>query len=328
MHQSPDHIMTDISTRNAAGGGGGGGRFVRIGAAVVLVGVLWLLYGVQGNAQEVQRHGRSAIGWMVKRWSGSGGDLSHGWIIPLVAGFAIWRQREKLALAEKKPSCVGLLVIVLSLVLHWVGYRSQLTRLSLFSLVGLLWGIPYYLYGPAVARLLIFPCSYLIFCIPFSFLSSITVPLRLLAGSITTALLNGLGIAAVRSGTAIHSAAAGGFNFDVADACSGLRSLLAMTALTAVYAWVTQKTLLKKWILFVCAVPLAIVGNISRILTIALVAQVFGQQRAWDVYHKYSGFIVFSVAILLMACLGSILDTDYRERFRKWRHQHTSTSLS
>jgi len=171
---------------------------------------------------------------------------------------------------------------------------------------------------------LIFPCAYLIFCIPLNFLDTISFPLRIFAASASTSILNGLGIAAERSGSAIYSGAAGGFNFDVADPCSGIRSLLAMTALTAVYAYFTQKTLLKKWILFLCAIPLAMIGNMARIATIALVAQAFGERLALTLYHDYSGYVVFAVAIGFMVAIGSALNVNYREVWQQWKHANLS----
>ena len=275
--------------------------------AVLALCALILLYGVQGNAQEAHRLGPSVIGWMAMRWSGSGGDLSHGWLIPLVSAYLLWRRRRELAGARKQPCGAGLAVVALALVLHWIGFRTQLTRLSILSMILLLWGIPLTLLGRQVARLLLFPCAYLLFCIPLSFLDSVTVSLRIIASTISTVLLNGLGIAATQSGTAIYSAAGGGFDFDVADACSGLRSLLAMTALTAVYAYLTQEGQWRKWVLFLCAVPLAMLGNVVRIVTIALVAGGFGVDVAMKIYHNLSGFIVFTVAILAMMGVGRLL---------------------
>lgn len=275
--------------------------------AVLLLATLALLFGVQGNAEEVAQHGRSAIVWMVKRWNGSGGDLSHAWAIPLVSAYALWLRRGALRQAAARPNRAGYLLVVAALLLHLIGVRAQLTRLSLLSMIGLLWAMPFTLYGWAVARLLLFPCAYLLFCIPFSFLDSITVPLRILASGAAAVLLNGLGIAATQAGTAVYSAAGGGFNFDVADACSGLRSILAMTALTAAYAQFTQRGWWRQWLLFLSSVPLAIVGNIVRIVSIALVAQFFGQERAMVVYHDYSAYIVFVTAISLMMGLGRVL---------------------
>lgn len=274
---------------------------------VLAVAALVALYGVQGNAEEADRLGNSAIRWMVWRWSGAGGDLSHGWIIPLVSAYAVWRRRTELAAAVRKPCHAGLVLIALALLLHVVGVRAQLTRLTLLSMFGLLWALPFTLYGWSFARWLIFPAGYLLFCIPFSFLDSLTVPLRILASTGSTVLLNGLGVTAVQSGTAVYTNAGGGFNFDVADACSGLRSLLAMTALTAAYARFTLPGFWRPWALFLCAVPLAIVGNVARIVAIGLVAQVLSHDWAMRVYHDYSSYIVFSTAILLMMGVARLL---------------------
>jgi exosortase len=107
----------------------------------------------------------------------------------------------------------------------------------------------------------------------------------------------------------------------VADPCSGLRSLLAMTALTAVYAYLTQRTLLRKWLLFLASIPLAIVGNMARITTVALVAQAFGEKLALGIYHDYSGYVVFSVAITLMVALGGLLNLDYEVMWSRWKQR-------
>jgi exosortase/archaeosortase family protein len=104
-----------------------------------------------------------------------------------------------------------------------------------------------------------------------------------------------------------------------------------MTALTAVYAYLTQKTLLRKWILFLCCVPLAIIGNIARITTVGLVAEAFGERLATGIYHDYSGYVVFGVAIALMVAVGSLLNMNYKEVWRQWKHAYLdpiSTSSS
>lgn len=304
---------------------------VRIALTSVIVGLMYVLFHIQGNTSDVRMFGRSAILWMVNRWldptSFGGQDYSHGFLIPLVSIGVMWWKRKEIAAAPRYVSRMGLAVVVLGLLIHWLGAKSQQPRASLFGLLVLIWGIPFYFYGWQVAKWLIFPCSYLIFCIPLNFLDSLTFPLRILSTIISTSLLNGLGIAAERSGSAIYSTAAGGFNFDVADPCSGIRSLLAMTALTAVYAYATQKTLLKKWILFVCSIPLAIVGNIARITTIALVAEAFGQKVATGLYHDYSGYILFPVAIGLMVGIGSLLNLDYRKVWTQWK-QHLLSPIS
>ncbi len=285
------------------------------------------LYGIRGNTQEVWQRGTSAIMWMIHRWQweGSRSDFSHAWLIPPLALFVVWRNRRELFAVGRSVSLMGLTVVAGSLFLHWVGVRAQLTRVSLFSLVCLLWGMPFYLWGRKVARILLFPCAYLILCIPMSFLDSQTVPLRIMASALSAHILHGLGIRVARAGTIIRSLEEPIFQFGVADPCSGLNYLVAMVALTAIYAYFTQKSLIKKWILFASAVPLAVAGNVVRIVTIALIARAFGWDYAQGVYESFSGVIVFAVAVLLMTGLGKVMEVDYNQLVRKWKKQSTDT---
>jgi exosortase len=307
-------------------------ELIRIGLFSLMCGMLFVLFHFQGNTIQVDVYTQSALTWMLTYWRSEvafdGADYSHGFLIPLVSLAVLWIKRQDLADAPKSISRIGLAVIVLALLTHWLGAKAQQTRLSLFALIMMSWGIPYYFYGWKVAKLLIFPCAYLIFCIPLNFLDTISFPLRIFAASASTGLLNGLGIEAERTGSAIYSGAGGGFNFDVADPCSGIRSLLAMTALTAVYAYFTQKTLLTKWILFLCAVPLAIIGNMGRITTIALVAQAFGERLAITLYHDYSGYVVFAVAIGFMVAIGAAMNVNYKQVWQQWKAANISPSLS
>jgi len=294
-------------------------EFYVIGLLSIIAGLIYVAFHIFGNNINIHTYGRSVFIWMAGRWSNMGGDFSHGWLLPFVSVGVLWYKRQELLAAPRKMNKLGLLCIALALLTHWMGAKAQQTRISLMALVFLLWAIPYYLCGWQVAKLLIFPCSYLLFAIPMNFLDTLTFPLRLMATVISTSVLNGIGIAAQRTGTAIYSLAAGGFQFDVAAPCSGLRSLLALTALTAVYAYLTQKTFIKKWILFMCSVPLAIIGNVARITTVGLVAEAFGDKLALGLYHDYSGYIVFSVAIILMIVIGSLLNVNYSEVMKKWK---------
>lgn len=269
-----------------------------------------------GYVARLQTH--SVFIWIVQRWSDAAGDMSHGPFIPLASLFFIWLRRKEIAAAPRQVSNRGLAVVIGCLLLHWLGAKSQQTRLSLIALIGLSWGIPYYLCGWKTAKWLIFPCSYLLFAVPFNFLDSLTFPLRIMATIISEHLLQGLGLPIQRSGSAIYSLSAGGFAMDVADPCSGIRSLLAMTALTAAYANLTQKGMVRQWGLFLMSIPLAIVGNIVRITSIAIVAEAFGEQLALGLYHDYSSYILFSVSITLMVVMGYAMNVDWKGWIRQW----------
>lgn len=256
-----------------------------------------------------------AISYMLGMWQVpiyGGADYSHGPLLPLVSLYALWNSRAMLANAHKRTIPWGFTLVLLALLLHWIGFRSGFHRLSLISLLLFLWGCGLSLYGTAVARLLIFPIGYLTFCIPLNILDGLSFKLRMIAATLANEILNGFGVASQRTGTAIYSTAGGAFSFDVADPCSGIRSLLALTALSAAYAYFTQKSMLKKWLLFLFSIPIAIAANVARIVSIALVAQLFGQEAALKVYHDYSGYIVFTVATILLMSIGQLISKARR----------------
>lgn len=296
--------------------------YVRSGFVALIVALVFGIFHFQGNTTDIRMFSRSALVWMVQRWNDtffSGADYSHGWLIPIAVAALIWRKRGELAAAPKSVSLAGLGVVVFALLLHWLGAKAQQTRVSLMGLAMLTWGIPFYLCGRDVAKLLLFPCSLLVMCIPLNFLDSLTFPLRIFATGVATGMLNGLGVEVERSGSAIYSVA-GGFQLDVADPCSGIRSIMAMAAMAAVYSHLTQKTLVKQWALFLLAIPIPVIGNIARIIVVTIVFQAFGNEAAMRV-HDWSGYIVFIVDTLCMIALGELIKLDLVEVREKWKRE-------
>jgi exosortase len=254
-----------------------------------------------------------AVRFSIEMFSDSHEDLSHGWLVPLVSGYAIWLDRARLRAAAAAPDWRGVLALAGCLVLFWLGSRGEQARLMQFGMIGCVVALPFLGWGAGVARRMLFPAAYLLFIIPTSFLDLLTFRLRLLAAWVSSGVLNGVGIAVQQVGTAMISTDGAGFKLDVADPCSGMRSVFALAALTAAYAWFTQRTVLRRWLLFACAVPLAVIGNIVRIVSICLVARVMGQESAVGFYHDYSGYVVFVVAVLLMMQMGAWIQKIGRE---------------
>ena len=300
-------------------------ELMNIAFVSVIIGFLFILFHLLGNTVE-NVESRSAFEWMISRWGDEqsfGADYSHGYLIPFVSLWVIWFKREEYFAASKGICKWGLLVIVTALAMHWLGAKMQQTRISLISFIMLLWGIPLYFYGWPVARLLIFPCSYLIFCVPLNFLDALAGPLQHMASSLGQSVLEAMGIECQRVGTQLLSPY---FQLNVEAPCSGLRSLLAMTALTAVYAYFTQDTLVKKWILFLASIPIAVAGNVGRIISIALVSITAGQDFGTTLHHDWSGYVLFAVAISLMVGFGKLLQIDYAELFGKWKEAYLNRS--
>jgi exosortase len=234
-------------------------------------------------------------------------DLSYGWYVPLFSLYVLWLEREKIVASFGKPCAAGLLLLLPSLLLGYVGVRGIQIRFEILGFVGILLSLALCLFGWRTARQTLFPILFLLFCIPLhSFLDVVTIHLRLFAVSSAYELLRGLGVDVLRQGTMLTSST-GSFAIDVADPCSGLRSLFAMLALTAGYAYFTQPTWLRRGLLFSLAVPIAVLGNIVRIFSIVAVAASCSPTFATGFYHDYSGYVVFLVSIFFMVACGGLV---------------------
>ena len=247
-------------------------------------------------------------------------DMSFGWFVPLFSLYVLWTQRVAVAAAIRggRFSWGGLAACVPFLCLALLGTRGVQLRLEQLGFIGLCVTVPWTFFGWRCARLFLFPAGYLLFCIPMAtFLDFVTIHLRYLASNTSLWVLNGFGFDAVRDGTAVISRGAHGFAVDVAEPCSGLRSLFALMALTAGYAYFNQPTWTRRAMLFACSVPLAVAGNVARIVSICVLASCTDPQFATGFYHDYSGYIVFIVAIALMVLAGEIIDRAFGVRRRE-----------
>jgi exosortase len=228
----------------------------------------------------------------------------------------VWWKRDQLMSAKLGQSNVGIALVAFSVFLYYIGVKGVQERVVVASFVFLLYGLTLSLWGLEVFKVLFFPITFLLLMIPLNFLDEkVGFPLRMMVTQASTWLLNWLGIQTVRRGTAIYSAV---FHFDVADPCSGIRSLMALMTVTAAYGYVTQHAQWKRWVLFLSAMPLAVLGNMARVTSIALVAQVYGQDLASKTYHEYSGYIVFGVALSTMVIIGLLLNFPYHRIYQNW----------
>jgi len=235
-------------------------------------------------------------------------DMSYGWYVPVFSLYVLWRERREIIKSIGSPSFLGVLATLPFLAVGFLGTRGLQVRFEILGFAGLLWSAAWAFFGWRTAKRVLFPAAFLLFCMPLAtYLDIVTVHLRLIASSTAFALLKGFGLDIVRRGTMLMSSS-GSFAIDIAEPCSGLRSLFALTALTAGYAYFTQPTWLRRAILFALAVPIAILGNVMRIVTIAIVGIACSEEFATGFYHDYSGYVVFLVAIALMVACGGLID--------------------
>ncbi len=239
-------------------------------------------------------------------------DLSYGWYVPVFSAYVIWRERRELAASFDEPSVWGLVGLVPFLFCGFLGARGSQIRLEIVGLVGVLLFLTLAVFGRKTLKQAAFPILFLLFCMPLhSFLDVVTIHLRMFAVSAAYSTLQGVGLDVVRQGTMLTSST-GSFAIDVAEPCSGMRSLFAMMALAAGYAYFTQPTWLRRGLLFALSIPIAVVGNIVRIISIVGVAACCSADFATGFYHDYSGYVVFLVAIALMVAVGELITRGAR----------------
>ena len=229
------------------------------------------LFHFLGNPTLGYINTRSMFGWMRNIYAHSTDD-SLGMFIPLVVVALLWWKREELAAAQKQVWWPPLALFGLGLVLHVVGYTVQQTRLSVvgfffgvYAIVGLLWGWQ-------MLRTTFFPFFLFAFAVPLvGEMDNLTLPLRHLATKITVMLSHLLGIDVLQEGTQIKDPA-DHFKYDVAAACSGLRSLTTMLMLGCIFGFVAFKSNARRAALIASALPLAILGNVMRLQSIVVSA--------------------------------------------------------
>ena len=234
-------------------------------------------------------------------------DMSYGWYIPIFSLFILWRERGKIAASVGASSLWGLVILLPAAFVGFLGIRGIQVRLEIVGLIGLLIGLVWFFFGWRTMKCTLFPFLFLLFCLPLhTYLDLVTIHLRMLAVTIAYEVLSGCGVDVVREGTMLASSTRS-FAIDVATPCSGLRSLFAMMALTAGYAYFTLPTWTRRGALFVLSIPIAVLGNVCRVVSIVLVASVCSSEFAMGFYHDYSGYVVFLVAVLLMVTVGGAL---------------------
>ncbi len=241
-------------------------------------------------------------------------NYSHGFLVPLISGFFLWKKRKKLAeVISPGGDIIGLVLILAGMGIFILANAAAEYFTLRVSLVITLYGLVWYLLGRKFAQLTWFEFAFLLFMIPLPYVVyySMTFPMQLFASKVTAKILNIIGLSAMRQGNIIHLP---GYSLEVAEACSGLRSLVSLLALGAVYARVTQKDLPRQIILFISTVPIAIAANIFRILFTAIGAYTVSRELAEDFLHELSGMMVFVVSFIMLFIWGAVIKVGTKKK--------------
>jgi len=233
------------------------------------------------------------------------GDYTHGWIVPLFSAFVIWQDRNRLRGIVRKPSWSGLILLALGLTILMLGRMGAELFTARASLLPVLGGIVVLFYGWDMFRAVLFPWAFLLLAIPLPVLifSKITFPLQLLASRVAAAVLPLFGVPVFREGNVIHLAS---INLNVAEACSGIRSLMSLLALAIIYGFLLERRLWVRWLLALAAVPIAVIANSVRVISTGLIAEI-NPQNAEGYAHLSLGWAVFVVSLVLLYALHALI---------------------
>lgn len=248
--------------------------------------------------------------WASESWNAEN-NQEHSWFILPIFFFLIWYHRDKINAATKKPSLWGLVPLLLGVLAFVAAVRMIDPRTAIVSLPLIVYGSVLFLWGRQVARVFIFPCLFLLFMVPVGGFVQGTVSLQLLVSAAVKFLATLIGVQVQTIGTGLR-AVDGTFNFDIAEGCSGIRSLMAMTTLSALYVHFTQRETWKQWVIFAGSIVFALIGNIGRIFSVVLIARFISEPFAGGIYHDWSAFIFFPVAVGAMLGFSKLLNMDWR----------------
>jgi exosortase len=229
----------------------------------------------------------SLFGWMYFVFTTSADD-NYCLYIPLVVLALFWWKRRALGAVPKGNWWPALVLVVAALFLHAVGFLIQQTRVSVLAFFAGGYGLMGLVWGRRFMSASFFPMFLLVFCVPLGTVAdTLTFPLRLLSTKLKVLTCHGpLGIAVVQNGTALFEPT-GKYRYEVAAACSGLRSVTALFALTTIYGFMTFQKPWKRLLMMAAAFPLAVASNVVRLVMIIVAAETFGQS-AGNYVHESS----------------------------------------
>jgi exosortase len=233
-------------------------------------------------------------------------NYSHGFVIVPLALFFAYERREQLLSAPRRPmTALGLLVVAGSLLLLVAGTLGSEFFLTRVSLVGALAGTVMFLLGAAHLRILAFPLAFLLLMIPIPAIvfNQIAFPLQLVASRFGESVVALAGVPVLREGNVIVLAST---TLEVAEACSGIRSLISLLTLGILVGYFTDRRLGIRTLLALVTMPIAIISNGLRVAGTGIAAHHFGSAAAEGFFHTFSGWLVFLTATAMLLAVGRI----------------------
>src|SRR5581483_7091370 len=233
-------------------------------------------------------------------------EYSHGFIIPIVSAFLIWRQREEIRRMPFTGSWLGLPLIAAGLGLRLVGELTTMQTLEHYAFLLVIYGLVLSLTGPAVFRRLWVPLLMLVFALPLPSLfdNALSLRLQLLSSQLGVWVIRAAGVSVLLEGNIIDL---GSYQLEVAQACSGLRYLFPLMTLALILAYLFRGAMWKRLLIFLSSIPITVLMNGLRIGFIGITVDRWGQSMAEGALHDFEGWLVFMFSSGLLLATAALL---------------------
>ena len=239
-------------------------------------------------------------------------NFSHGFFVPMFSAFVIWQERSRLTAVSVHPSWWGLLFLALGLCVLIVGQMGAELFLSRLSLLMVLAGLMVLFLGWSFFRAVLFPWAFLLLMIPIPAIlfNQITFPLQLLASKVASSTLPWMGVPVLREGNVIILPA---MALEVAEACSGIRSLMSLMTLAIIYGYLMERRVSVRVLLALASIPIAVAANSFRIVGTGLLVQYWDPEKAQGFFHEFSGWLIFVISLIMLYLLHQIIRVSVHE---------------
>jgi exosortase len=255
----------------------------------------------------VGRH-QSAFEWLWSAWN-SENDFEHGPLFPLLIAGLVFHRFKALKKAMGDGNAWGLLVVLAGTLIFAAGFRTLQPRISMGALPIILWGGSLHLWGWAAARLLFLPLFFFWLAIPVPAFQHATTHMQIMATQMAHHGSSLFGVETIAQGNMISSANSAWEPLEIAKGCSGIRSLMALMMISGAWACAADLALWKRAVLFLSAIPLAILGNALRVVSVFVIAEHGDSTWASTTWHDWSGLLLFyPISLLLLLCIHSLLE--------------------